>query len=212
MLAGLTLTASCLDLPESMYISLELIFRDEILTTGVTYTQQLPLTLLPSFDVAVILHLPVLNANISPASSTMAIDSLDDDQSTSLIVALSGSTAALTMYESPTSILTVSGSTVILVTGFTTWTIHVSYTPLPSAAVAVITALPTVLPDRLPSLSTEHIPLSEDDHTIPLLVAVDVSTTAVRVPVSPTLRNFSCSLNVILETYSLTTIVHVAVR
>ena len=58
---------------------------DVILTTGVTYTQQTPFTLFPSFEVAVILHLPVLKAKISPASSTVAISSLEDSHVTSLI-------------------------------------------------------------------------------------------------------------------------------
>ena len=116
-----------------------------MLTTGVTYTQHTPLTSLPSCDVAVILHLPVLRANISPDSSTVAIASLDDVHDTSLTVALSGVMTAVTLAESPTRSLTVSGSTVIPITGSTTFTIQEALTPLPSAAVAVITALPTEL-------------------------------------------------------------------
>ena len=90
--------------------------------------------------------------------------------------------------------------------------IHESVTPLPSAAVAVITALPTDSALRLPSWSTEHILLSDDDHTIFLLVAVSVPTVAISFPVAPTFMNLLFSLNVIVETYSLTTIVHAAVR
>ena len=93
---------------------------DVILTTGVTYTQQTPFTLFPSFEVAVILHLPVLKAKISPASSTVAISSLEDSHVTSLIDASSGSITACTMRDSPTNIRTVSGSIRIDVTGFTT--------------------------------------------------------------------------------------------
>ena len=95
-----------------------------MLTTGVTYTQHTPLTSLPSCDVAVILHLPVLRANISPDSSTVAIASLDDVHDTSLTVALSGVMTAVTLAESPTRSLTVSGSTVIPITGSTTFTIQ----------------------------------------------------------------------------------------
>ena len=90
--------------------------------------------------------------------------------------------------------------------------IHESVTPLPSAAVAVITALPTDSALRLPSWSTEHILLSDDDHTIFLLVAVSVPTVAISFPVAPTFMNLLFSLNVIVETYSLTTIVQAAVR
>ena len=154
LLTGLTITDNCLARPESMYISLELILNDDMLTTGVTYTQHTPLTSLPSCDVAVILHLPVLRANISPDSSTVAIASLDDVHDTSLTVALSGVMTAVTLAESPTRSLTVSGSTVIPITGSTTFTIQEALTPLPSAAVAVITALPTELALKLPLPST----------------------------------------------------------
>ena len=63
----------------------------------------------------------------------------------------------------------------------------------------------------LPFWSTEQISLFDDDHTIFLLVAVEVSTDAVSVPLAPILRNLLCSLNVIEETYSFTSIVHAAV-
>ena len=122
--------------------------------TGVTYTQQVPVILLPSLDVAVTLHLPVLSANISPDSSTVAIDSLDEVHVTSLTVASSGVITAVTLAESPTRSLTVSGSISILVTGSTTLIIHEALTPLPSAAVAVITALPTESALILPCWST----------------------------------------------------------
>ena len=49
----------------------------------------------------------------------------------------------------------------------------------------------------LPFWSTEQISLFDDDHTIFLLVAVEVSTDAVSVPLAPTLRNLLCSLNVV---------------
>ena len=100
--------------------------------TGVTYTQQVPVILLPSLDVAVTLHLPVLSANISPDSSTVAIASLDEVHVTSLTVASSGVITAVTLAESPTRSLTVSGSISILVTGSTTLIIHEALTPLPS--------------------------------------------------------------------------------
>ena len=50
------------------------------------------------------------------------------------------------LYQSATSIRTSSGSMDTDVTGLTTLTIHVSETPLPSAAVAVITATPGYIP------------------------------------------------------------------
>ena len=137
-----------------MYISLELILSDDILTTGVTYTQHVPVILLPSCDVAVTLHLPVPTANISPDSSTTATDSLDDFHVTSLIVASSGVITAVALTESPIRSLTVSGSTYKPVTGLITLTMQEALTPLPSTAVAVITALPTPLALILPSWST----------------------------------------------------------
>ena len=83
-----------------------------ILTTGVTYTQHTPLTSLPSCDVAVILHLPVLRANIYlPTHLLLQPTSLDDVHILSLTVALSGVMTAVTLAESPTRSLTVSGST-----------------------------------------------------------------------------------------------------
>ena len=71
-----------------------------------------------------------------------------------MTVALSGVMTAVTLAESPTRSLTVSGSTVIPITGSTTFTIQEALTPLPSAAVAVITALPTELALQLPLPST----------------------------------------------------------
>ena len=98
--------------------------------------------------------------------------------------------------------VTLDSLSVILVTGLITFIITEWLTPLPSAAVAVITTCPTVTPVTLPFWSTMATLVLLENQITFLLVAVSVPTFAVRLTDSDTLRNSGLSIISIEETYS----------
>ena len=110
-------------------------------------TEQLAFTPEPSAAVAVIVVVPTLMAETSPVSETVAIAVLPLDQLTLLLVALEGFTVAVNVALLPIVISQGDGEIIIDVTGtVVTFTVQVAVTPDPSAAVAVIVAVPALMP------------------------------------------------------------------
>ena len=117
-----------------------------------TVTVHVAFTSLSSSAVAVIIAVPSATAVTFPFWSIFAISLLLDVHFTSLIVALSGITVAVRVVVAPLDVkVTASLFKVILVTFInvvsvyciSTVTMHFAFTPLPSCAVAIISAVPS---------------------------------------------------------------------
>jgi len=108
-----------------------------------------------------------------------------DTHVTLVFVAVVGSTVAVNVDDAPVARLKVDELKVIEVTYCFTVTAHVPVTPLPSAAVAVIVAVPAATAVTTPEEETVATDVLLDVHVIAELVAVVGKTVAVNVEVDP---------------------------
>ena len=143
---------------------------------------------LPSTVVTVIVASPAPTACTTPASDTVAIASLDEDQVTFLFVASAGATVAVrVMSASPTARESVLGDTVTPVTATVaalTVTAHVAV-KLPSTVVTVIVALPAPTAVTSPVADTVATVSSDEDQVTLLFVASSGATVAVNSKAAP---------------------------
>ena len=118
---------------------------DETKTSSVTVTRMEVLTPLPSFADTVIVAVPLPTAWTVPPLTVATLELLLR-QLTDGLVALYGQTVAVTYTLSPFSKIRFPLSKVIMLTGTAfdvTVTVSESLRPLPSAALAVMVAVPT---------------------------------------------------------------------
>ena len=161
------------------------------------------LALLPP-DVAVMVAVPAALAVTLPIVSTIATAVLLDVHVTVLSVASAGDTVAESGVVSPTVIVFSLGDTITEATGITlavTVIVHVPDLPLPSAAVAVIVAVPAALAVTLPVVSTVATASLLDAHVTDLFVASVGDIAAESSHVSPTTSPFSVGLTFNASTF-----------
>ncbi|OPX86619.1 MAG: hypothetical protein A4E52_01502 [Pelotomaculum sp. PtaB.Bin013] len=160
-----------------------------VLLTVTAHFAYLPL---PSTAMAVMLAVPAPTAVTLPLLSTVATALLSELQFTPLLLALLGVTLAVRFSVSPTFMLRLLELKLTLVTNTgpdgtsVTVTAHFAYLPLPSAAMAVMLAVPAPFAVTLPLLSTVATAFLSELQFTSLLVALLGVTLAVRLFVSPT--------------------------
>lgn len=142
----------------------------------------------PSAAFAVIVAVPGAFPVTIPVLDTVATDVLLDDHVTDLFAAFDGNTDAVNVIVPPTvtdvdvAVIDTDDTRI----GFTV-TVEVADLPEPSAALAVIVAVPGALPVTTPVLDTVATDALFDDHVTDLLLAFDGDTAADNDTVPPTL-------------------------
>ena len=173
-------------------------------------------TLLPSFALAVMVAVPSLTAVTSPFASTVAMFSSEEVHARLLFVAFSGATLAFNANVSPSvSVCSVALSVMpsTSTTGAFTFMVHLAETLLPSVALTVMVAVPSLTAVTSPFASTVAMFSSEEVHARLLFDALAGSTLAVRFTVSPSSRVFSVIFSVMDATGMIDTFtVHVAFK
>ena len=167
-----------------------------------------PLT--PFAAVAITSAVPFAFAVTVPSSLTESTFLSDTDHVTSLFVALSGNTCAVTFVVSPT-FSSVSAAVTSILSTSTSGSTGVSFSvtvittfPLtPFLAVAITSAVPFAFAVTFPVLSTEITSLSDTDHVTSLFVALSGVTIAVACAVSPTFNSFLSAVTATLSTGTL---------
>ena len=151
-------------------------------TNLLTVTEQDADLPLPSLAVALIVTVPFDMALTCPFWLTVATETLLDDHVTDLSLAFSGDIDFTDSVAVCPSIITSELlSSVIPVTYCLTSTWQDAHLPLPSFAVAVIVAVPLDTPVTIPEVDTDAIVGFELSHFIPVSLAVEGLTVAVRV-------------------------------
>jgi hypothetical protein len=139
------------------------------------------LTLLPSVDFAVIFAVPTLCAVTTPLLDTLATLASELLQVTFLFVAVLGDTLAVNVKVSLAFNVAAVLLKVMPLTGVAaTVTLHTALTLLPSDAVALMSAVPTLCAVTTPSTTVATVS-SELLHVTVLLLAVEGDTVAVKV-------------------------------
>jgi hypothetical protein len=179
-------------------------------TSRMTATLQVAFFPLPSLAVAVIVAVPYLIALTLPSDVTVATDLLLVVHFTFLLFALEGPTVAVSVAVFLASIVSVVLFSFTLVTGCLTVTVQAAFFPLPSAAVAVIVAVPFLTPLTAPVEETVATELLLVVHFTFLLSALEGPTVAVSVAVAPLLTVRDVLFSVRLVTGCLTVILHSA--
>ena len=181
-------------------------------TGTVTFTLQVAV-FPPSLVFAVIVAVPAPTAVIFPPD-TVATLLLLVDHVTALFVALDGLTVGVSVCVPFTlrEIAVLSSFTPVTAT-FDTVTVHAAVLPLPSAAFAVIFAVPAFTRFTAPADVTVAMAILELDQVTFVLLALDGDTVALSVIVLPTFRDavLLTDTDVTFTTGSVTVTVHFAV-
>ena len=159
---------------------------------------------------AVIVTVPLLMPLTTPVEETVATALLLVVHFTVLLFALEGPTVAVSVAVFPLLSVKAVLFSVRLVTGCLTVTLQVAFFPLPSAAVAVIVAVPLLTPLTSPAEETVATELSLVVHFTVLLFASEGPAVADSVDVAPLLTVRDVLFSVRLVTGCLTVILHSA--
>ena len=177
--AAVTLRVKVFPLFTAICVLLRVIF----VTGCLTVILHVAFTPLPSFAVAVMTADPLLIPLTTPVAVTVAILALPVFHVTALLSALVGAAVAFRVTVFPLFTAICVLLSVSFVTGCLTVILHVAFTPLPSFAVAVMTAVPLLIPLTSPALVTVATLVSELVQVTALFLAETGSASAFNVRV-----------------------------